>query len=71
MEKLLKNPKRITKIKLFINKYDWKGIHFLSEKDNWKKFEKNNRTISLNILYAKTEKTYPAYVLKRNSNREK
>ena len=30
-----KNPERITKIKLFINK--WEGINFLSKKDDWKK----------------------------------
>ena len=34
------------------------------------KFEKNNVTIA-KILYAKTEKIYPAYVSKHNSNREK
>ena len=33
-----------------------------------KKFEKNNVTISLNVLYAKKEKIYPAYVSKNNSN---
>ena len=36
-----------------------------------KKFDKNNRTIALNVLYAKKEKIYPAYVAKHNSNREK
>ena len=40
---------------------------FLSEKDNWKRFEKNNWTITLNVLYAKKEKIYPSYV----SNPEK
>ena len=39
--------------KLFINKYDWEGTNFLSEKDDWKQFEKNNGTIALNVLYAK------------------
>ena len=47
---------RITKIKPFINKYNWKGISFPSEKDTWKKFEKNNLTIALNVLYAKKKK---------------
>ena len=37
----------ISKIKLFINKYNWKGITYPSEKDGWKKFEKNNLTIAL------------------------
>ena len=27
-----------------------------------KKLEKNNRTIDLNVLYAKKQKIYPAYV---------
>ena len=62
---------RITKIKPFINKYNWEGTIFPSEKDDWKKFEKNNVTIALNVLYAKKEKIYPAYVSKHNSNREK
>ena len=53
-----KDPERITKIKPFINKYNWEGINFPSEKDDQKKFEKNNVTIALNVLYAKKEKRY-------------
>ena len=53
-----KDPERITKIKPFINKYNWEGINFPSEKDDQKKFEKNNVTIALNVLYAKKEKKY-------------
>ena len=53
---------RTTKIKPFINKYNWEEINLPSEKDNWKKIEKNNVTITLNILYAKRKKIYPAYV---------
>ena len=41
-------------MKLFINKYNWEGINFPSEKNDWKKFEKNNVKITLNILH--TEK---------------
>ena len=36
-----------------------------------KRFERNNVTIALNVLYAKKEKIYPAYVSKHNSNHEK
>ena len=36
-----------------------------------KKFEINNVTIALNVLYAKKAKIYPAYVSKHNSNCEK
>ena len=51
----LQNPVRITKIKSFINKYKRERINFASEKDNWKKLEKNNVTIALNVLYSKKE----------------
>ena len=63
-EEIKKNPQRITKIKPFINKYNWEGMPFINkynweginfqwEKDGWKKFEKNIVTNSLNVLYAK------------------
>ena len=58
-------------MKPFINKYTLEGINFPSEKDDWKKIEKNNVTIALNVLYAKKEKIYPTYISKHNSNREK
>ena len=41
------------------------------EKDNWKKFGKNNLEFALNILYAENEKPFPAYVSKYSSNPEK
>ena len=63
--------KRVTKIKPFINKYNWEGTNVSSEKDDWKKFKKNNVTITLNVLYAKKEKIYTVYVSKYNSNHEK
>ena len=31
-KEIKKDPQRITKIKPFINKYNWEGIHFPSEK---------------------------------------
>ena len=48
-----KRPKRITKIKPFINKYNWEGINYPSEKDDWKKFEKRDLMIIFNLLYVK------------------
>ena len=36
-EEIKKDLQRMTKIKPFINKYNWGGIHFPSEKDDWKK----------------------------------
>ena len=55
-EEMKKDPQRITRIKPLINKHNWEGINFPSEKDNWKIFEKNNATIDLSVLYAKKRK---------------
>ena len=61
-EEIKKDTQIITKIKPFINKYNWERIHFPSEKDDWIKIEKNDLTIALNVLYAKKLKIYPSYV---------
>ena len=45
-------------------------INYPLEKDDWKKFEKNNVTIALNVMYTKKEK-YPAYVSEHNSSCKK
>ena len=37
-----KHPQRITKLKPYINKYNWKEIKFPAEPEEWKKFERNN-----------------------------
>ena len=64
MKKSKKDPQRITKTKPFINKYNWEVINFPSEKDDWKKFEKNNVTTGLNVFYAKKEKNISCLCLK-------
>ena len=51
-------------MKPVINKYKWKGINFPLEKVDWKKFKKNDVKIALNLLWAKKEKIYPAYISK-------
>ena len=45
------NPERISKLKPYINKYNWKGIKFPARPEEWIKFERNNKTIALNVLY--------------------
>ena len=67
-EEIKKGLQRMRKIKHFINKCNWEEINIPSEIDEWKKIEKNNVRIALNVLYAKKEKLYPAYVLKHNLN---
>ena len=45
------HPERISKLRPFINNYNWKDIEFPSHSKDWRKFEQNNKTIDLNILY--------------------
>ena len=61
-EEIKKDSQRKTEIKYFTNKCKWQKKKKLSEKIDWKKFEKNNATITLNGH---------AYVSKHNSGREK
>ena len=64
-EEIKQDLQRITKIKPFMNKHNWEGIKFPSEKNDQKKFEKNNVTVALNVLYAKKKK----YILLMLQNR--
>ena len=70
--KVKKHPQKISKIKLFIDQYNWKDIDFPSHSKDWKKFESNNKSIALNILYVphNTEKIRHAYKSKNNLTRE-
>ena len=63
----IKDPQRISKIKSFIDQYNWKDIDFPSAGKDWRKFELNNK-IALNILYVphKTRKINVTYKSKQN-----
>ena len=50
-ERIKNHPERISNLMPFIDQYNWKGIEFPSHPKDWKKFEQNNETIALNILY--------------------
>ena len=52
-EKIRKISQRISKVKPFINKQNWKRINYPSGKGDSKNFEKNKPTIALNVLYVK------------------
>ena len=71
-DKIDRNPQRISKIKPFIENYNWKDIDFPSRRKDWNKFELNNN-IALNILYVpfNTKKIEIAYKSKYNLTREK
>ena len=49
-------PERVSNIKRFVNKRNWKGTNYPLKIDDWKTSEKNNPTIALHILYFKENK---------------
>ena len=67
-----KHPQRISKIKSFINNYNWNNINFPTAKKDWNKFELNEKDVALNILYVpfNTEKIEIAYKSKYNLIRD-
>ena len=71
-EQIKDHPERISNIKTFIDQYNWKEIDFPSHGKDWKKFESNNKSIALNILYVphNSEKIGHAYKSKCNLTRE-
>ena len=44
------HPEKISKIRPFIDQYNWKDIDFPATSKDWKKFELNNK-VALNILF--------------------
>ena len=63
-----KHHQRISKIKPFIDNYNWNDINFPAAKKDWNKFEVNNKNVALNILYVpfNTKKIEIAYKSKYN-----
>ena len=66
------HPERISKLKPFINNYSWQCIEFPSHSKDWRKFEQNNKTVALNILYVpyNTKQIKQAYISKYNNERD-
>ena len=62
----------MSKIKPFIDQYNWKDIDFPLHSKDWKNFESINKSITLNILYVphNTEKIGHTYKSKYNLKRE-
>ena len=50
-DRLENHPERLNNVKPFINQYDWIDINFPSHVGDRKKFELNNKSIALNILF--------------------
>ena len=72
LDKIKKDPQRVSKIKPYIEKYNWEDIDFPSTSKDWKKFECNSE-VALNILYVpyNTTKINIAYKSKNNLTQER
>ena len=59
------------KIEPFIGQNEWKNIDFLATSKDWKKFEQDNKTIALNILFVpyNTKQISRVYISKYNYKR--
>ena len=66
------HPERISNFEPFIDQYNWEGIEFPAGIKDWEKFEQNNKTIAINILYVSpnTKTINLAYKSKYNSKRK-
>ena len=51
-----RNPFIISKIKPFIDNFDWEKIKFPSTKQDYQTFEMNNESIALNVLQEENKK---------------
>ena len=49
-DRIENHPERLSKVKRFINQYDWSEINFPSHVGDWEKFELNNKSIALNVF---------------------
>ena len=72
-QRIKKDPQKISKLKRYINQYEWNGITFSSDKEDWKMIEQSNKEIALNILFVHHNKKEiePAYISKSNYKRKK
>ena len=50
-DKIDNHSERISKLKSYINDYIWHALEFPAQPSDWKKFEENNKSIALNILF--------------------
>ena len=68
--KIDSHPERISKLKHYINDYNWHGLGFPVQASDWRKFEENNISIAFNILFVPKDIRL-AYESKYNFKREK
>ena len=76
-EEIGNNPHRISKIRPYIDRYNWNDINFPTPSSQWKKFEKQNSDVALNVLVIddddekEKKKIRQGYISKYNMERSK
>ena len=68
----IKSLPRTESLKPFTNSYNQKKKRFPSHKKDWKKFESNNKSFTLNVSFVENYKKgiKQAYISKHNFNRQ-
>ena len=71
-DRVTNHPERVTKVKSFIDKYNWNDINLPTIRKDWNRFEVNNKNVALNILYVhfNTKKIEITYKSKYNLVRD-
>ena len=67
----INHPERISNIDFFSHMYNWEGIEFPARIKDWKRFEKNNKTVALNILFVPHNKKTINIAHKSKCNRKR
>ena len=67
-DKINRHLQRVSKIKPFIEQYNWNDIDFLSTSKDWKKFELNNTINTYKIIFCMYPTKLEKYVLLISQN---
>ena len=70
-EKIAKSYCRIPKIKQYNDNFNWENVNFPPQEQDYKTFEMNNKSMSLNILHVNEQKISHLYKSEFNKTREK
>ena len=66
------HPERISKLRSYVDRYNWNGIEFPTPSNQWSRFEKQNPEIALNVLVVEGELNIrQGFISKHNSERPK
>ena len=71
MDKLKKSHKDDQILSLFIDKYNWEQIDYVSGVTDQKRFLKSNQEIAPDVLYITNKRIYHTYTSKWNSKDKK